>query len=92
MLHQCIAFGATALAIAAAGHGQEAVPRPEHPRPDFERAGWLNLNGAWQFEIDNDLTGDERGLPSGHDLQGSITVPFCPESRLSGVAHTDFMN
>jgi len=91
MLHQCIAFGATALAIAAAGHAQEAVPRPEHPRPDFERAGWLNLNGQWQFEIDNELTGDERGLATGHDLEGTITVPFCPESRLSGVAHTDFM-
>jgi len=92
MLHQCIALSATALAIAAAGHAQEAVPRPEHPRPDFERAGWLNLNGQWQFEIDNELTGDERGLATGHDLQGAITVPFCPESRLSGVAHTDFMN
>jgi hypothetical protein len=68
------------------------IPRPEHPRPDFCRQAWLNLNGQWQFEIDNDSTGEQRGLPSGHDLAGSIRVPFCPESQLSGVAHTDFMS
>ena len=22
------------------------IPLPEHPRPDFKRAQWLNLNGA----------------------------------------------
>jgi len=67
------------------------VPRPEHPRPDFERAEWLNLNGAWQFEIDENGGGEERGLTSGKDLARGILVPFCPESKLSGIAHTDFM-
>jgi hypothetical protein len=28
------------------------VPLPEHPRPDFERAEWANLNGEWQFRFD----------------------------------------
>jgi len=67
------------------------VPRPEHPRPDFQRNDWLNLNGPWQFEIDERGDGEARGLASGHDLASSIIVPFCPESKLSGIGHTDFM-
>jgi hypothetical protein len=27
----------------------DTVPLPEHPRPDFLRADWVNLNGRWQF-------------------------------------------
>lgn len=68
------------------------VPRPEHPRPDFERADWLNLNGEWMFEIDNGDSGEERGLAASDSLSGKILVPFCPESELSGVANKDFMN
>jgi hypothetical protein len=29
------------------------LTRPEHPRPDFQRESWLNLNGEWQFEVDS---------------------------------------
>ncbi len=68
------------------------VPRPEHPTPQFERKNWLNLNGSWQFEIDHGCSGRERGLQQpDHELDDIITVPFCPESRLSGVEYTDFM-
>ncbi len=67
-------------------------PRQEHPRPDFERSEWLNLNGEWQFEIDNGMSGEERGLVGAASLSGKITVPFCPESALSGIANTDYMN
>ena len=68
------------------------IPRPEHPRPQFLRETWLNLNGTWQFEQDPGRSGEARGLQQeGTALSGSILVPFCPESRLSGVAHTDFM-
>jgi len=49
------------------------------------------LNGEWQFEIDAGDSGLERGLV-GRALSGRITVPFCPESTLSGVGHVDFMN
>ncbi|GHA02085.1 glycoside hydrolase family 2 protein [Streptomyces purpurascens] len=66
------------------------VPRPEYPRPQFVRDAWLNLNGAWQFEIDRSDTGLERGLAT-RELEGTIVVPFCPESELSGVGDTDFM-
>ncbi|MBO5200022.1 MAG: beta-galactosidase [Clostridia bacterium] len=68
------------------------IPRKEYPRPQFVRSGWLNLNGQWQFEIDNGRSGEARGLSNeGAALSGEITVPFCPESKLSGVGHTDFM-
>ena len=60
------------------------IPRKEYPRPQFVRENWMNLNGTWAFEA--------RGLQKvGTALSGEITVPFCPESELSGVQHTDFM-
>ena len=68
------------------------IPRNEHPRPDRHRDSWLSLNGTWDFEIDNALVGEGKKFFERTSLDGKITVPFCPESRLSGVAHTDFMN
>ncbi len=67
------------------------LPRPEHPRPQWMRPAWLNLNGAWEFQQDLDLTGESRGWPSGTPLEGRILVPFGPESSLSGIGNTDFM-
>ncbi|MDD4891418.1 MAG: glycoside hydrolase family 2 TIM barrel-domain containing protein [Phycisphaerae bacterium] len=66
------------------------VPRPEYPRPQFVRPDWLCLNGEWQFEIDAGDSGLERGLVD-QPLAERIVVPFCPESALSGIGHTDFM-
>jgi beta-galactosidase/beta-glucuronidase len=68
------------------------IPRSEYPRPQFVRADWLNLNGTWAFEIDNGMSGRARGLPDAAGLSGEIEVPFCPESSLSRVTNTDFMN
>ncbi len=62
------------------------LPRPEHPRPDFQRESWLNLNGEWQFDIDEQGDGEQRGWTSGRDFARKIVVPFCPESKLSGLA------
>ena len=67
------------------------IPRPEYPRPQFARKEWQSLNGEWEFEIDYADTGLERGLRE-RALNGTIAVPFCPESHLSGVEHVDFMN
>jgi len=67
-----------------------SYPRSEYPRPQFQRSGWMNLNGQWQFEIDHGASGRARGLVE-RELTGTITVPFCPESRLSGVEYKDFM-
>lgn len=66
------------------------IPRAEYPRPQWRRADWMTLNGRWQFEIDAADTGLERGL-LGRDLTGSITVPYAPESQMSGVGNTDFL-
>src|ERR1041385_8433007 len=67
-----------------------SIPRPEYPRPQFQRSDWLNLNGEWEFEIDNGDSGLDRGLLT-RELAQKITVPFCPESKLSGIEHVDFM-
>ena len=67
------------------------IPRCEHPRPDRKRDAWLSLNGEWDFEIDNARVGTYKRFYERESLDGKITVPFCPESALSGVAHTDFI-
>lgn len=67
--------------------------RTEHPKPQFMRENWRNLNGEWQFEIDHGVSGKERGLyRADAEFSEVIQVPFCPESRLSGIGNTDFMN
>ena len=63
----------------------------EHPRPELVRENWLSLNGVWDFEIDNARVGIWQGYEKRDSLSDKINVPFCPESRLSGIAHTDFM-
>jgi len=67
------------------------LPRPEYPRPQFVRPQWLNLNGIWEFEIDHSDTGIERRIWEKPSFDGVINVPFCPESKLSGIGYTDFM-
>lgn len=66
--------------------------RAEHPNPQFYRDAWKNLNGEWEFSFDFGATGKERGLDKAEKLDKKITVPFCPESSLSGIGHKDFMN
>ena len=69
------------------------IPRQEHPKPQFEREDWVNLNGKWNFEIDRSNSGFDRGLhQKGKALSGEILVPFCPESKLSGIGDVDFMD
>ena len=69
------------------------IYRTEHPKPQFMRENWLNLNGEWQFEIDNGNSGAERKLfEASQEFSQKINVPFCPESKLSGVENVDFMN
>ena len=70
----------------------DALPRPEYPRPQFERAAWVNLNGTWSFDFDFGKSGRNRNLQNAEKLDKQITVPFCPESKLSGIQHLDFIN
>ena len=68
------------------------MPRCEHPRPDRKRDTWMNLNGEWDFEIDNVKSGIEKKFHERDSLDSKIIVPFSPESVLSGIGNTDFMN
>ncbi|MGC9360024.1 MAG: glycoside hydrolase family 2 protein [Anaerolineae bacterium] len=67
------------------------LPRPEYPRPRLTGRPWLNLNGIWEFARDPGRSGIARGLADVDALPDEIQVPFCPESDLSGIGHTDFM-
>ena len=49
------------------------IPLPEHPRPDWERSQWVNLNGQWDFGFEN----------GAYDRK--ITVPFGWGCEFSGV-------
>lgn len=69
-------------------HGQSsaAIPLPEHPRPDFQREMWQNLNGLWDFRFDALNTGEKDQWFSNTDkFDKKIVVPFPWGSKLSGV-------
>ena len=68
-----------------------SIPRPEYPRPQLVRESWLNLNGEWEFQMDQEKSGQERELFKADKLRDKIIVPFCPESKLSGIGFTDFI-
>ncbi len=52
------------------------IPFSDYPRPQLKRDSYLCLNGEWDFSIENS------GVTT---FKGQITVPFVPESRLSGI-------
>lgn len=65
-------------------------PRLETPDPLHTRPRWRSLNGPWEFAVDDETAirpsrrpGDRS--PGAPDTYQPITVPFCPQSRLSGV-------
>jgi len=39
------------------------IPRKEHPKPQFYRDTWMNLNGEWNFAFDFGVSGVEKGWP-----------------------------
>ncbi len=72
--------------------GHSDVPRPEHPEPQWQRDNWRCLNGTWDFQLDLNCSGQDRGWYRKHDFDQSIVVPFCPESKLSGIEYKDFIH
>ncbi len=58
----------------ARGESLNGTPWTVYPRPQMKRDSYLNLNGEWEFATN-----------SGQNEPSVIRVPFCPESRLSGV-------
>ena len=66
-------------------------PRREYPRPQLRRERWANLNGVWRFAFDDDDRGRDAGWQTGQaPLDREILVPFCPQSRLSGIGDPSF--
>lgn len=55
----------------------------EYPRPQFKRDSYLDLNGEWDYAIRKINKGQVAPMPEIYD--GKITVPYSPESPLSGV-------
>lgn len=51
-----------------------SIPLPEHPRPDWSRNDWINLNGKWNFKFEGEA-----------NYNRTISVPFGWGSPLSGV-------
>lgn len=78
------------LLAAIAGMAQNA-PRPEYPQPQFQRDAWLSLNGQWEFEFDDAHAGVGENWPaSTRKFSRNITVPFCFESKMSGIGDPSF--
>ena len=69
----------------------QSVPRTDYPRPQWVRERWTNLNGPWQFAFDFSDSGAEADMITAGEYPLTITVPFCPESPLSGIGYTDFI-
>jgi hypothetical protein len=66
----------------------ETIPLKEHPRPDFQREQWLNLNGTWDFRFDGKNAGEaEKWFDKPESFDKKIVVPFPWGSSLSGVAN-----
>lgn len=76
------------------------VYRNEYPNPQFERTDWLNLNGEWDFGYKKISAGfkfskNESLAVKYHNKNNypnKINVPFCIESKLSGIGNTGFVN
>ena len=62
-----------------------SVPLPEHPRPDFERSKWINLNGYWSFTFNESAARRAMSEKSLTAFDERILVPFSWETPLSEV-------
>ena len=58
------------------GENLTGTPWTVYPRPQMKRDSYINLNGEWEFSVQD--TQPEQ-------YEKKILVPFCPESLLSGV-------
>ena len=67
--------------------------RTEHPKPQWRRESFENLNGPWDFTFDFGGAGEKLGLQNADAVYDkTIEVPFCPESSLSGIGYTNFID
>ncbi|WP_334075478.1 glycoside hydrolase family 2 protein [Paenibacillus sp. A14] len=68
----------------------DQLVRNEYPRPQFVREAWISLNGEWDFDYDDNGTGEREAWYENHDFASKIIVPFCYQSKLSGIDDTGF--
>jgi beta-galactosidase/beta-glucuronidase len=62
-----------------------------HPRPRFTRARWTDLNGPWGFAFDDGDVGLAEDWPrSAAPFTRTITVPFPPEAKASGIGKREY--
>lgn len=66
--------------------------RAEFPRPDWIRRKWVSLCGEWEFQEDGSGDGERAGWHDGRRLKEKINVPFCVESKASGICRTNVSN
>src|SRR5437764_14188422 len=71
------------------GKHAQAVDAHAYPRPLMQRGQWINLNGPWEFAIDAEA---KWRTPEEFSREGTIAVPFAPETPLSGINNTGFYN
>lgn len=68
------------------GGFDEPVARPEHPRPDWRRDSFVNLNTAWDFAYDPQDQGLSEGWQHGaQPFSDTIQLPWAWEAPLSGL-------
>ena len=70
------------------------IPRSEHPDPIKRRENWQNLNGEWLFQVDLGIGPKESSFIEPFNsapYSQKILVPFCPQSKLSGIENKDFL-
>ena len=91
LVYVCVGYTVSVTAEENSSAALVDIPRSEYPRPQFVRQDWLCLNGQWEFETDPGDSGFERGVHN-RSLKDKIIVPFCLESKLSGIGNTDFMD
>ena len=58
------------------------IPRSEHPRPQFVRSEWRNLNGTWTYEFDFGKSGMARGLEKSTGFRDQLLT--CCRQRIQG--------
>lgn len=85
-MHFRIEFLGFALLLLNLSIYAQEIPLPEHPRPDFQRDQWQNLNGSWFFAFDAEDKGIREGWANGKTaFDKTIQVPFSWGSNLSEV-------
>ena len=71
-----------------------------HPNPQVQRENWQSLNCEWDFGFKKAVPGYEFTKDEASALKlykkavctEKIKVPYCIESKMSGIGYTGFVN